>query len=329
MDFIAIDEETPGPKWLAHYGAHWASHRDWYLKEGLEARPDLPTSRAAVRDHMPELLGLYDRFCELVAPDEVAQRYLSCFCPPPLFSGCSVMVAPGDDPVLIRNYDFDPRFFEGTVFRGRWSGRHRVIASSEALTGALDGINDAGLAIALTFGGRPVHGKGFGIPLVLRYVLEVCASCSEAIEALTTIPCCYSQNVMVLERNGAHAVVYLGPDRPPVVRHDPITTNHQLEVEWPEGARFSQTLERAERLRALRARPGLGPAEAVAAFHRPPLYRTDYAGGLGTLYTAVYRPAAGSAAFHWPDAEPWVQSFDGFTEGAQALRTGMPETQPA
>jgi predicted choloylglycine hydrolase len=35
-------------------------------------------------------------------------------------------------------------------------------------------INGAGLTVSLTFGGRPEVGEGFGIPLGIPYVLEVC-----------------------------------------------------------------------------------------------------------------------------------------------------------
>ena len=37
-------------------------------------------------------------------------------------------------------------------------------------------MNDAGLAVSLTFGGRRALGTGFGIPLVVRYLLETCAT---------------------------------------------------------------------------------------------------------------------------------------------------------
>lgn len=33
--------------------------------------------------------------------------------------------------------------------------------------GLLEGLNDAGLAVSLTFGGRPEVGEGLGIPLVI------------------------------------------------------------------------------------------------------------------------------------------------------------------
>ena len=49
-----------------------------------------------------------------------------------------------------------------------WSGR-RVIGMSDCLWGLLDGVNDDGLAVSLTFGGRTASGEGFAIPLVVRY----------------------------------------------------------------------------------------------------------------------------------------------------------------
>ena len=37
---------------------------------------------------------------------------------------------------------------------------------SDCLWGLLDGMNDDGLGVSLTFGGRRVLGDGFGIPIV-------------------------------------------------------------------------------------------------------------------------------------------------------------------
>jgi hypothetical protein len=44
-----------------------------------------------------------------------------------------------------------------------------------------------------------------------------------------------------------------------------------------------------------------------------PMRSTDYEGGFGTLYTAVYRPDAGTATYHWPGAS-WKQSLVDFRE---------------
>ena len=86
-------------------------------------------------------------------------------------------------PVLVRNYDYAPSRFEGVVQATAW-GKHRVIGMSDCLWGLLDGMNDAGLVVSLTFGGRRVLGDGFGIPVVVRYLLETCSTVAEARAAL-------------------------------------------------------------------------------------------------------------------------------------------------
>ncbi|MBK3527272.1 MULTISPECIES: carcinine hydrolase/isopenicillin-N N-acyltransferase family protein [Streptomyces] len=69
----------------------------------------------------------------------------------------------------------------------------------EAGWGLLDGMNDAGLAVSLTFGGRYVHGRGFALPLVLRHLLETCRTVDEALGRLRTIPIAIPQNVTLVD----------------------------------------------------------------------------------------------------------------------------------
>jgi penicillin V acylase-like amidase (Ntn superfamily) len=54
--------------------------------------------------------------------------------------------------------------------------------------GLLDGMNDAGLAVSLTFGGRSPAGPGFAVNVVLRYLLQTCQTVTEAVERLRKIP---------------------------------------------------------------------------------------------------------------------------------------------
>ncbi|API52253.1 hypothetical protein BMW22_12010 [Rhizobium leguminosarum] len=318
MKFFAISEQKPAEKWKERFSESWPRYRDWYLSQGEEARPTLEEARTAIGRHMPELLPLYDRVCNLASADAIAQRALSLFRAPPVISGCSVALAPGDEPILVRNYDFSPDFFEGTVLHSAWLERD-VLATSEAWIGCLDGVNTAGLAVALTFGGRIAHGEeGFQTPLLLRYVLETCSTTPQAVETLQRLPTQMVNNVMVLDKTGDHAVVYLSPDREMVVRKISITTNHQLALEWPEGNRWSETAERSECLAQLRAgNPDLDTF--IGAFHQKPLYRTAYDEGLGTLYAAVIRPASGTIEYHWPHQPPWKQSLDYFSEGVREL----------
>ncbi|MCO5066990.1 MAG: C45 family autoproteolytic acyltransferase/hydrolase [Rhizobiaceae bacterium] len=318
MKLFAISERKPADKWKERFSESWPRYREWYLSEGEAARPTLEQARTAIGKHMPELLPLYDRVCNLATADAIAQRALSLYRTPPVISGCSVALAPGDEPILVRNYDFSPDFFEGTVLHSRWLD-HDVVATSEAWIGCLDGVNAAGLAVALTFGGRIAHGEeGFQTPLLLRYVLETCITTAQAIQTLQRLPAQMVNNVMLLDRSGDYAVVYLSPDRKTAVRKVSITTNHQLALEWPEDNRRSETAERSECLTRLRAdKPDL--KTFIGAFHQKPLYRTAYSEGLGTLYTAVIRPISGTIEYHWPRQPQWVQSTDHFLEGAREL----------
>ena len=111
-----------------------------------------------------------------------------------------VSSGPDGGPALTRNYDWEYRLFEAVVARTAYTGR-RVLGTLDCLRGLLDGINDAGLAVSLTFGGRPQVGEGFGIPLVIRYVLEVCAS-TEAMQVLRRIPVHMSYNVTTIDATG-------------------------------------------------------------------------------------------------------------------------------
>ncbi len=81
-------------------------------------------------------------------------------------AGCSQVAWTKGAPTLIRNYDFDPRYFDG---RMRYTEYVKpVIGMQDSGWGLLDGMNADGLAVALAFGGRKVSGTGFGIPLKVR-----------------------------------------------------------------------------------------------------------------------------------------------------------------
>jgi hypothetical protein len=58
---------------------------------------------------------------------------------------------------------------------------------------------------------------------------------------------------------------------------------------------------------------------------RPPVYSLAYAQGFGTLYTAVYHPAAAQVDDLWPTST-WRQSIAAFEEGERAITfPGVPD----
>ena len=224
----------------------WPTYRTWYLQDGGSERPDLATCRRALEQHMPELVPVHERLAELAGGDELAARLLSLYRPPGFVVGCSQGAwTRAGGPVLVRNYDYPVERLEGIVYLTQW-GERRVIGMSDCLWGLLDGINDSGLAISLTFGGRRDVGDGFAIPLVVRYVLETCDTVAEARAALARIPVHAPQNLTLLDRSGEYLTAYVGPDRPAEFRDVAATTNHQGKVEWPEYAAAIRTVEREQ-----------------------------------------------------------------------------------
>ncbi len=316
--FEAIQEAQAGPRWQAVFERHWAAYRRWFLSEGNRARPYYLSGLRKLREHMPELLPTYERLTELAGGSDLAARFLALYCPPPYLSGCSQAVWSGSPPLLARNYDYSPLLCEGVILDTRWNGR-RVIAMSDCLWGVLDGINEDGLALSLTFGGSRSLGQGFGVPLILRYVLEFCTTAADAAAVLSRVPSHMAYNVTAVDRSGDYRTVFIAPDRPAVVRNVAVATNHQDTVEWHQHARATATLERERFLYSrLRERDG-GPERLVQAFLRAPLYSTAYARGFGTVYTAVYHPVHGLAEYIWPNLR-WQQSFTHFEEGKRLVR---------
>ena len=173
---------------------------------------------------------------------------LTLWNPPPFIVACSQTVVPDSEtgePVLFRNYDYDPRLFEATVYRSRWGSR-RVMGTGDCLWGLVDGVNDRGLAVSLTFGGRREVGEGFGVPLVMRYCWRSCDDVAAGVAVLRRLPHQLSYNITLADRDGAVATVYVAPDRLARVTDRCEVTNHPEAVEWPEHAAWVESDERLE-----------------------------------------------------------------------------------
>ena len=310
--FRSLEELELGPVWAGVFETLWPHYREWFLRDGEAERPSYATSVRMLRAHMPELLPTYDRLVDLAGGGDLAARMLSLYKPPPYLAACSQGVWTREGgPMLARNYDYAPSRFEGLI----WSTDmvRPVIGTSDCLWGLLDGMNDAGLGVSLTFGGRRVLGDGFGIPLVVRYLLETCETVAHARETLARLPYSLAHNLTVVDRGGEVLTAYLSPDREPIFRSFPAATNHQGIVEWPEQAKATRTIEREQCIvRALEA-DGQTPEGFADAFLRAPLFSTAYDSGWGTLYTAVYRPVEGVVDFRWP-THTWRLGFGSFTQ---------------
>lgn len=319
LNFKSILEYgNPGLKFQKLFYLFWPTYRSMLNTDEATYIPDLATSQAALKKYMPKMLPTYKRLCKLLNADDEMARFLTGFQPPAHLNACSQAVISGKEIQLVRNYDYHPDLFESTLLLSSWNGK-KVIATTDYSLGLVDGMNEDGLAVSLTFGGRKVVGEGFGISFILRYVLEFCSNVQEAIEVLTHIPSHMSYNVTVVDKSGAFKTVLLSPDNIPVVSDIAFTTNHQLHIDWPENAAFNGTIKRSKFLKNLLATDELSPNDLTEAFLYPPLYNNLFNEGFGTLYTSVYRPLDGTVQLRWLN-EDVFQSFDNFKEGNKSIK---------
>jgi predicted choloylglycine hydrolase len=261
---------------------------------------------------MPEIEPMWERLVGLTGADPEAARMLSLYRPPPYVIGCSQAVWNRGAPFLVRNYDYHPEAFEGLFLLSNWHGTE-VISASDCLWGVVDGMNEHGLAVALSYGGSREIGIGFGIPLILRYVLEFSTTVKEAVEVLSTVPSHMAYNVSLLDRSGAFGIAYVGPGSRTRFVRDPVSTNHQDRIEWKEYVDRTNSSTRKSLLERRLKSKATSRDEFVEGFLDPPLYVREYRAGRGTLYTAAYHPREGRVDFLWPSYRT-EQSFTRFVE---------------
>jgi len=248
-------------------------------------------------------------------------KFLTGYQPPAYLVNCSQAVLLDEEPVLMRNYDLSPNLSENLVTQSDWLGQD-IIGTNECLWGLDDGMNKSGLSASVTFGGSNKVGRGFGIPFIMRYLLQTCDNVKQAIRALQRVPSHMAYNVTLLDRQGSFATVMVAPGQTAIVTRERCITNHQAQVTWPQQAAFSRTRERKQFLDALLARGKVNEQQLRDAFLAAPLLSTDYPQQFGTVYTAVYKPLSETMSYHWPAERAWRHGFAAFKAKEKTVTLG-------
>jgi predicted choloylglycine hydrolase len=213
----------------------------------------------------------------------------------------------------VRNYDYPAELIDGVILRSKFRDRE-VIGMTDAMWGLCDGMNDRGLAVSLTFGGRTSIGEGFGVQLVVRYLLEVCDTVADVREVLARMPVAHTHNLTIADAEGDVITAYLNPDRPVSFRRLPIAVNHQWSVESWDPVLAESTLQREWWLLRLLDDPDVDHERFLDAFLVPPLYSLAHDVGRGTVWTGVYDPQERDITYAWPNLRLPLR-FDAFEEG--------------
>lgn len=304
--FRAVCDEPIGSGLSSIFASYWPAYKRWLQRGEMVKGID---SRARVGEHMPELLPVFDELLDCFGGGDKVAQFLSLYNPPRVVRGCSQIVLEDEQaPVLLRSYDHHPDKIDALIVKSTWTSRS-VLCMSDCIWGALDGINDDGLAISLAFGGRDSIGDGFAAPLIVRYMLETCSSVDEAKSVLERIPVYMPYTFLIVDAHGSFVTAYTGPDIPARFVSRRASTNHQHQDEWPAYQRHTHSVERQRVLESMLA-VGSSVNDALDAFLAPPLWRTDYAHASGTLYVAQYRPIERSLSLHWPDQHKVFQMAD-------------------
>ncbi len=309
--FSFVEELFPSQKWQAHYEESCSAYRKWFLKEGELNRPNYLQCERMLRRHMPELIPIWEHLVNLAGGDDLTARLLSLYCPTPYVSACSQAVWTRYSPVLIRNYDYTPSRCEGLILKSKWHST-QVIASIDCLWGVLDGMNEHGLIVSLSFGGKNEVGKGFGIPLILRYILEFCKTTQEATDTLCRIPSHMAYNITFMDAQFHVSTIEISPSSPPEISHKPFAVNHQGGFSLNNYATFSKSYEREHTLITQLSDPNTTLESFITAFQYAPLWNTNEDPNFGTVYTAIYNPSAKAVEFRWPHQIQCTQSFARF-----------------
>jgi len=312
VQFTCVEENNPGEKWLALFNKTWPFYQQWFLSEELGARKGYLSSFDRLQHYMPELIPIYIQLTQLVGGGDIESRFLTMYCPPPYMSGCSQMYWGKGEPFIIRNYDYNPKLIEGVLLKTNWL--KPVIGMSDCNWGLLDGMNADGLSASLAFGGKKVSGEGFGIPLIIRYLLETTSNVAQAIAQLKLIPVHMPYNITLADSTGNFATVFVAPDKEPVITNSPSATNHQSVVEWQDYARLTGTVERLNLLESVQLNTFETEQSIVEKFLSPPLFSSNYNRNFGTLYTSQYYLNQKKVCLYWQHKRYIVQSFLSFHE---------------
>lgn len=209
----------------------------------------------------------------------------------PPTGGCSAVISA---TVYGRNYDFRPRHYGARLAIVQADGSYASLGASELLTGRLDGMNERGLTIGLHLVRTSPRYPGLSSVLIVRIILDQCASTAQAVALLRRLPHAMAYNYSLLDADGVAAVVEAVPGSV-AVRTGPwlACTNHfQSSLLRPLNRRAAHSQARLPPLEVLASR-ATSAEETFVALNRStsPAFHHGYLRGAGTLHTIVSEPA--------------------------------------
>ncbi len=150
---------------------------------------------------LEELRGLSD--AQRCSFDTLAGALLPMYCITPAPHCSCFAVRTNGQTLLGRNSDFLTALAENNMSCLFRRGSHTVWGNTTAFIELEDGVNDSGLAIGLTSVQPPAPPQpGLNAGLLLRLILEICASTADALALLRRVPNASSHTFVIADRSG-------------------------------------------------------------------------------------------------------------------------------
>lgn len=279
-------------------------------KNGFRIPPQPPEqlefgkkSSPEVKRVFPQVLEEMEGFADAchASHEEMAAFMLGvgCFKVTPM---CSVFAARnGGDVTVGRNYDFFYTFKKYTEsYLTCPEDGYMSIGHTDIFIGREDGVNEEGLAVAMTGVAEKVIKPGINFPLVIRYILDRCATVEEGVNVLSTAHLSTTSNYLLADRKGDMAVVEASPEKVRVRRSSTfiVTTNHFVHPDMQDAEERGEretsnwdTLPRYEMIATLledaQGRTDVEKARAILANHKGYVCSHQKKVSLGTLWSLV------------------------------------------
>jgi predicted choloylglycine hydrolase len=234
-----------------------------------------------------EIAGIADGLA--IPMERAVLRFGNAGMRPPT-GGCSAVMTGG---IYGRNYDSKPRYYDAQFSLVHAKGSYASIGASAIVTGRLDGMNQHGLAVGLHLVRTSPRRPGLHCVVIVRSILDQCATTAEAVALLRRIPHAMLYNYSLLDADGVAAVVEAVPGCVAVRTGAWLAcTNHfQSLLLRPLNRRTAHSQQRLPPLEAWAAQD-LTAEAMFATLNRSasPAFHHGYLRGAGTLHTMVAEP---------------------------------------
>lgn len=141
-----------------------------------------------------------------------------------------------EDIILTKNSDFlkDIEDYCDSIYY-KLDDSYSFIGNTTAFIEIEDGINEKGLAAALTFVYPTIIDYGFNAGMIIRYILEKCSAVDEALEFLKNIPISSAQNIVLADKNGDIALIECNCRNIEIIKNDYVfISNHFISKSMKE-----------------------------------------------------------------------------------------------